>query len=760
MPTPTPKYAEPDPPSKRESRGPSPPLSDRDNSADAGSQAEAPGGDAIPGGSPAQPFVEVSELLRERDAALETADRVASALDKLEEKLETLSRERDAAVRQREELARRSKGGKGDANGAAVQIADMQRQLVSIRQARDDAQAQNRELAAKLTALEDELAELGYIRDGARNSARQAEKEAAEIVLQLETAKQEREASAQQIANLQRELETERRKNSELTTGSGAMLAGEEQAAGIAEAQRVALEASAQEIANLQRDLEEERRKPRHTDTTAQIAELTGLLKAREHELETKSLETAALRNELEEGRRTIEALRAQVEELLVERKVAATAGDAASPREQELLVELRAQEDRQTALTEQVAELQRSRDEALTSLTAAQKQIEHIVRERDLIRQQGIESTLETETQIVALRAQVASGDGRSGDVDKRVEAAQRERDEALVKASQFEKQRLQAIDLAAQLDTAKRELITLCADLAEARLQAKYAQTGGAPPKPRKKARVEPAEPITVEISLDAPSGQLEGDKASAEEELPAVHDPLTEKAAKRMVSTMKQCFEAFHKDTKNLAPLAELQTQAQNFSEDARVSGFVALHRLGGAFAALAQHLTEFKESINQSTLRTISQTVDFLGVLVKRKDYAALKDPAKAVVYAVDDDKDNCEAIQMSMETVMLRTQCAQEPSVALAELASGRFDLIFLDVSIPSMDGFELCQQIRQLALHRDDPDRFHHRDDHDRESRAIEPERWRRLRRETLQSSRAQRQGADLDLEGVYLGGF
>jgi DNA-binding response OmpR family regulator len=59
--------------------------------------------------------------------------------------------------------------------------------------------------------------------------------------------------------------------------------------------------------------------------------------------------------------------------------------------------------------------------------------------------------------------------------------------------------------------------------------------------------------------------------------------------------------------------------------------------------------------------------------------------------------------------MSMETVMLRTQCAQEPSVALSELASGRFDLIFLDVSIPSMNGFELCQQIRQLALHATTP---------------------------------------------------
>jgi DNA-binding response OmpR family regulator len=57
----------------------------------------------------------------------------------------------------------------------------------------------------------------------------------------------------------------------------------------------------------------------------------------------------------------------------------------------------------------------------------------------------------------------------------------------------------------------------------------------------------------------------------------------------------------------------------------------------------------------------------------------------------------------------MESVMLRTQTAQEPAIALAELASGRYDLIFLDVHLPETNGFELCQQIRQLAHHERTP---------------------------------------------------
>jgi CheY-like chemotaxis protein len=144
-------------------------------------------------------------------------------------------------------------------------------------------------------------------------------------------------------------------------------------------------------------------------------------------------------------------------------------------------------------------------------------------------------------------------------------------------------------------------------------------------------------------------------------------------------------------------------------QGFSERARVSGLIALHRLCATFADLTQGLYQTPEQVNPSTLRTVHQTIEFLASLMKEKQLAQVKDPAKALIYAVDDDLGNCECIALAMEESMMRTTYAQDPAIALAELGAGRYDLIFLDVNLPGIDGFELCKQIRSLAIHERTP---------------------------------------------------
>lgn len=635
-----------------------------------------------------QQFVEISKVLRERDAAIENADRLTHQCRGLERKVEDVSRERndaqrqrddavrqrDDAMRQRDEAVRRREENNRSTQESAAQLAEVQKQVLSIRQARDSAQAQNLAIASKLLRADDEIAELGYARETAQKAAEKAAEEAADFRRQLDAVTQDRDTTIKQIGDLQAELDEQRRKVLDLTEQKSAVAQeGSEHAAALAEARAQVLSLTQERDAARNRAQEQARE-------IEEIRQQIG-------ELRTREAEAVGTATELEEIKRQLAALTAD--------------RDLHLQRGEEYLAETVSQQERLAAVTDQLAAAQHGREEALTSLTAAQKQIDHIIRDRDTVRQQSIERSLEIEAQIATLRKQVTELEKRAGEAGQRIEAAHRERDAALEKGERYEQQRLQSIDLAAQLDAAKRDLLNLGADLAEARLQAKFAQALKAK---SAKSAAPPAEVHPDSSPSTEPEHHDEAVPPMSEDHAP-IYEPLTEKEAKSGLSAMKHCFQSFSKNPGDCSLLNELYCHAHSFAERARVSGFVALHRLTSSLAYLVQELYKYPEQVNPSALRTVSQTLDFLGVLIKQKDYSKLKDPAKAMIYAVDDDPDNCDAIKMAMESVMLRTHTAQEPAVALAELASGRFDLIFLDVNMPHMGGFELCQNIRQLAIH-------------------------------------------------------
>ena len=68
-----------------------------------------------------------------------------------------------------------------------------------------------------------------------------------------------------------------------------------------------------------------------------------------------------------------------------------------------------------------------------------------------------------------------------------------------------------------------------------------------------------------------------------------------------------------------------------------------------------------------------------------------------------VLVVDDEKLIVKGIRFSLEQDGMEVECAYDGEEALRMATEGEYDLILLDVMLPKMDGFEVCQQIREFS---------------------------------------------------------
>ncbi len=625
-------------------------------------------------------FVEVTSLIKERDSAMDESERRAKALAEATRKLEGTVRERsdaqrqrDDAIRQREEAARKLEANCRAADEQSRLIGETQKQLLAIRQARDGAHAQLLEAADKLRRAEDQAADLEYHRELAEKAAKQAAAEAAEYRRQLQATASDRDATAKQVEELTQELDAQRRKLLDLAEEKSAVTQADgEHAAALAEARDQVLslsqerDAARARVQELAKELEELH--AQFQDFRDRQGEETLQTLAEAHE------KVAALEAQARDSGQSADTLRQELDAVNQQFAAAQSLSEAVAAGQAEI--------------QRQLAAVSAERDAARTSVQAAQKQIDHIIRDRDSIRQLSTENALTLEAQIVALRAQAASFEKAATDAKNRQE-------DLKTLQKRFETQRVETIDIGTQLQTAQREIRELSANLAEARLQVKFATAATRATKGD--ATQSDLTGISPVVSANTDALNLGGDET------------LTERETRSALGAMRHCFQSFTKTPDDLSLLNELHCHVHNFSERARTTGFLAVHRLCAAFSELTRGLYDNPEQVNPSTLRTVNQTIEFLGSLMKDRIYTQARDPATALIYAVDDDAGNCDAIQLTMENSSMRTSCALEPGLALAELASAPYDLIFLDVNLPGMDGFELCRHIRELALHTSTP---------------------------------------------------
>ena len=159
----------------------------------------------------------------------------------------------------------------------------------------------------------------------------------------------------------------------------------------------------------------------------------------------------------------------------------------------------------------------------------------------------------------------------------------------------------------------------------------------------------------------------------------------------------------------ETVRLKEIHTLYRRVHALAGNAGLAGMVQVAHMAGALEALLKELHEKPTSINTSTLRTVAAGVDLLGALFENSSQPGSQELPAVKILVVDDEEISRRAIIYSLEKAQLQSVNVESAESAYKLLAEQPFDLVFLDVDMPGMSGFELCTKLRALPLHKKTP---------------------------------------------------
>ncbi|MDB6130189.1 MAG: sasA 15, partial [Verrucomicrobiales bacterium] len=157
-----------------------------------------------------------------------------------------------------------------------------------------------------------------------------------------------------------------------------------------------------------------------------------------------------------------------------------------------------------------------------------------------------------------------------------------------------------------------------------------------------------------------------------------------------------------------TDKLTHLNELYRKVHSLAESAGVAGMKQVSIMGSALEALLKEVCEKPKTINPSVLRTIASAIDFLGQLFTAS-MSGEWEFEQPHILVLDDEIISRRAVIYALEKIKLRGLSVADPNIALTLLQDNKFDLIFLDVDLGSMSGFDVCTLLRTFPNHAKTP---------------------------------------------------
>jgi DNA-binding response OmpR family regulator/HPt (histidine-containing phosphotransfer) domain-containing protein len=231
------------------------------------------------------------------------------------------------------------------------------------------------------------------------------------------------------------------------------------------------------------------------------------------------------------------------------------------------------------------------------------------------------------------------------------------------------------------------------------------------GSPPPPRSFAS---PDELDRSVAASQPSQRPVSTAAQMKSDDAAFHAELFQAftAAKpETLATLRKLLQDFTKapdDASREPHLLELYRKVHSLTGSAGIAGFASISQLTSALEVLLKELHEKPKNINASTLRTVAHSIDFIGELFKVETPQNSEAPP-ANILVVDDEILSRRAVTYALEKASLKSINVEDSAVALRLATENTYDVIFLDVQMPGMDGFELCTKIRALPTNKTTP---------------------------------------------------
>jgi len=152
-----------------------------------------------------------------------------------------------------------------------------------------------------------------------------------------------------------------------------------------------------------------------------------------------------------------------------------------------------------------------------------------------------------------------------------------------------------------------------------------------------------------------------------------------------------------------------LSALRQRLTVLNAGAKKTGCARLSLLANAWEALLAEIERKPTGISPSILQTLAQAADCLRILLNNNVVSPMEPLPQARVLSVDDDEICNDVAVSALQRANMGADSVQDANAALEKLQTSDYDLVLLDINMPGLTGFEVCEKLRALPHHEKTP---------------------------------------------------